>query len=113
MRTNFQMEYENIAMTKGDTVAFNCIVYDSDGEPLDVDSAFFTCKKRLTGETIFQKSLNNGISQLDGVMNIRIAPEDTVEIDEGIYFYDFTIGIADDVFTVKKGTFTIQWDCTY
>ena len=113
MRTNFQMEYENIAMTKGDTVAFNCIVYGSDGTPIDVDSAYFTCKKRLSGETIFQKSLNNGISQTEGIMTIRIAPEDTVEIDEGIYFYDFTIGVADDVFTIKKGTFTVEWDATY
>ena len=113
MRTNFQMEYENITMTRGDTVAFNVIVIDGDGQPMDIDSAFLTCKKRLTGESIFQKSLNNGITQEDGVMSVRIAPEDTSEVDEGIYFYDLTIHKNDDVFTIKKGSLTIEWDATF
>lgn len=112
-RTNFKMEYENITMTKGDTVAFNVIFEDKVGNPVTVDSATFTCKKRLTGEIIFQKAIGSGISQSGGMMNVRIAPEDTKEIDEGIYFYDFNIGIGNDVFTIKKGAFTVEWDATY
>lgn len=112
-RTNFKMEYENITMTRGDTVAFNCQVFDMDGEPMDVDSATFTCKKRLTGEPIFQKSIGAGINMQDGMMTIRIAPEDTREVDEGIYFYDFQIGLGNDIYTIKKGSFTIEWNATY
>lgn len=112
-RTTFKMEYENITMTKGDTVAFNVIFEDKDGNPITMDKAIFTCKKRLSGEVIFQKSLGNGISQSGGMMNVRIAPEDTKEIDEGIYFYDFCVGIGSDIFTIKKGSFTVEWDATY
>lgn len=112
-RTNFAMEYENITMTKGDTVAFNCQVMDGNGQPMTVDTATFTCKKRLTGEPIFQKTIGAGIVQSDGLMTIRIAPEDTREVDEGIYFYDFQIGVDADIFTIMKGNFTIEWDATY
>lgn len=112
-RTNFKMEYENIEMTKGDTVAFNCELFDENNNPMEVDTAFFTLKKRLTGEQLFQKSIGNGISQSEGMMNVRIAPEDTRELDEGIYFYDFCVGIGQDIYTIMKGSFTIQWDATY
>ena len=112
-RTTFKMEYENITMTKGDTVAFNAQVFDDNNDPLTVDTASFTVKKRLTGEQIFQKSIGDGISQSDGLMSVRIAPEDTREIDEGIYFYDFCIGLGQDIFTILKGSFTVEWDATY
>ena len=46
-------------------------------------------------------------------MNVRIAPEDTRELDEGIYFYDFCVGIGQDIYTIMKGSFTIEWDATY
>ena len=112
-RTNFKMEYENITMTRGDTVAFNCQIFDENGNPLEVTAAYFTCKKRLTGEQIFRKSIGDGISQSDGMLTVRVAPEDTREVDEGIYFYDFQILIGQDVFTIKKGSFTIEWDATF
>ena len=112
-RTNFKMEYENITMTKGDTVAFNVEFFDKNWNHVTGDTAIFTCKKRLSGEVIFQKSIGNGISQSQGMMNVRIAPEDTKEIDEGIYFYDFCVGIENDVYTIAKGSFTVEWDATY
>ena len=113
MRTNFKMEYENIIMTRGDTVCFNCFVFDKEGEPLDVDSAFFTVKERVSGEEIFQLSFDNGIIQEDGLITVRIAPEDTKDVPVGLYFYDFQIKVNDDVFTLKKGTLTLEWDATY
>ena len=112
-RTNFKMENSNITMTKGDTVAFNVIMMDKEENPITVDTAFFTVKKRLTGEQIFQKSIGDGISQSEGIMSVRVAPEDTREIDEGIYFYDFCVGIGEDIFTLSKGSFTVEWDATY
>ena len=45
-RTNFKMEYENIEMTKGDTVAFNCELFDENNNPMEVDTAFFTLKNK-------------------------------------------------------------------
>ena len=114
MRTNFRYEKENITMVKGDTVSFNAQLFDQNGNAMSVDSSHFTCKKIASGsEIMFQKSLGSGISQSDGIMTIRIAPEDTRELDAGEYYYDFEIGIGDDIFTIKNGILTIEQDVTY
>lgn len=113
MRTNFKYEKENITMIKGDTVSFNVELFDENGNPVAVDTAFFTCKKIATGNEIeFQKSLGAGISQVDMLMTVRIAPEDTSELSAGEHYYDFQIGIGDDIFTIKNGILTIEQDVT-
>ena len=112
-RTNFKMEYSDITMIKGDTVAFNAQVFDADGEPVTIDSAYFTCKKKpASTEIIFQKSFGDGISQTDGYINVRIAPEDTREVEAGNYFYDFQIGSGQDIFTILIGSLIIEQDVT-
>lgn len=114
MRTNFKMENENITMTRGDTVAFNAEILDEDGNVVLVDSADFTCKKRVLGdENIFHKALGSGIKQADGLLTVRIAPEDTEEVDAGQYFYDFCLGVGRDKYTVMKGILTIEQDVTF
>ena len=66
MRSNFQMQNQNITMVKGDTLAFNVQVIDMDGNPMTVDSAYMTCKERPNStDKVFQKSLANGIVQSD------------------------------------------------
>lgn len=111
MRTNFKMENQNITMVRGDTLSFNVQLIDENGDPMAVDSAYFTCQKKATGgEDVFRKSLGSGITQEDMLMTVRVAPEDTASIDEGQYFYDFNVGIGDDVFTIMIGTLTIEHD---
>lgn len=110
MRTNFNMEYQNITMIRGDTLSFNVQVFDQDGNPITVDNAFFTCKKAIANEQIFQKSISDGISQSDGIISVRVAPEDTREVDEGRYYYDFQIGVNADVYTIMIGMLSIEQD---
>ena len=113
MRTNFKMEDSNITMTKGDSVSFNVIVQDPDNNIIAVDSAYFTCKKLRTDETkVFQKSLNAGIWQDETGLTVRIAPQDTANVDAGLYFYDCQIGVEDDIYTILKGILTIEQDVT-
>ena len=113
MRTNFQMEYQNITMIKGDTVMFNVVIFDDAGNAVEVDEAYFTCKKNPeTSNTLFQKRLNSGIIQEDKLMVVRIAPNDTQNADVGNYYYDLQLVIGDDVFTALIGTFTIEQDVT-
>lgn len=113
MRTNFQFQNQNITMVKGDTLAFNVEVFDEAGQPITVDSAFMTCKEIPTGEDfIFQKTLSDGITQSDGIMVVRVAPNDTKEIDAGEYFYDLQIGVGQDVFTIMIGTLSLMQNVT-
>lgn len=114
MRTNFQMQNQNITMVKGDTLQFNVQVFDENHDPMTVDSAFMTCKKRpSSNDKVFQKSLENGISQSDGMIYVRVAPEDTQETDAGQYFYDFQIGIGQDRFTIMIGILSLEQDVTF
>ena len=114
MRTNFRMEDEYITMTRGDTLSFGVELADQDGNPFDIDSAYFTCKKDLTDvAVVFQKSLNNGITRDDaGLYTVRVAPDDTKSIKAGKYFYDLQVGAGDDVFTIMRGVLEIEQDVT-
>ena len=114
MRTNFNMADENITMTKGDTLSFNVILKDQNGNAVSVDSAYFTCRKTFDSNPTFQKSLGSGISQSGGILTVRIAPSDTSGsgVYAGNYMYDFQIGLNGDKFTLMKGVLSIEAEVT-
>lgn len=113
MRTNFNMENENITMVRGDTLSFNVEVTDENGEAVTVDSADFTCKKNAMGEeNIFHKSLGAGIEQDGVLLTVRVAPNDTKDVEAGRYFYDLQLGVGDDVYTPMIGVLAIEQDVT-
>lgn len=104
----------NMKMVRGDTLSF-AIQYSFDEETIqDLDTCYFSCKKNADDEEyIFQKSLDNGISKVaDGQYRIRIAPEDTEDVEIGNYLYDLEIGLNGDKFTLLKGILKIDADVT-
>lgn len=111
--------YRNdIRHVKGDTYSSSLTV-ENLGQ--DIDSAYFTCRDNLNDNSniLFQKSLNNGISMVEydeendiRKYAIRIAPEDTKDIQSGTYYYDLQVKVTNDVFTIMKGKFIIEQDCT-
>lgn len=113
-RTNFRMEDKYITMIRGDTLSFGIEIYDNHARPLDIETAYFTCKQNYTDDAnVFQKSMDNGITKLEtGLYVVRVAPEDTANIEAGKYFYDFQIGANSDVFTIMKGVLEIENDIT-
>ena len=112
MRTSFKMEENYITMVKGDTLSFGLLIDGLDGQ--DLDSAYMTCKSNKSNDNIFQKSLDDGISKYDdGQYIVRVAPEDTEDVEAGKYFYDLQISVNDDVFTVMHGVLEITQDVTH
>ncbi len=100
----------NIQMVRGDTLAFGMEI---EGLGQDLASCYFTCKKSFQGENIFQKSIGNGVSKVsDGVYRVRVAPEDTADVEAGNYYYDLQIGVNSDIFTLLRGVLMIQNDVT-
>lgn len=105
---------KDIELIRGDTLSFNFILNET------LNNAYFTCKrttKKDDTDYLFQKSLGNGISLVEEseegkVYAVRIAPEDTHDIDKGKYFYDLQIEINQDVFTPLIGKFKIMDDVT-
>ena len=118
----FQTVDENITLVRGDTLAFAIELYviDEENDALvillnqDLSSCFFSVRKDYTNEEyVFQKSLGNGIEKIEtGKYRIRIAPEDTAELEVGNYYYDLEIGLNSDYFTILKGLFAIEYDIT-
>ena len=110
MRTNFQMTDENITMVQGDTLSFNVIIKDQNGDPVDVDMAYFTVKEDFNSELpTIQLSMysEGGITQDDGVLTVRMAPNKT-ERFSGFFYYDMSITVNSDVFTLLRGMIQIE-----
>lgn len=97
-------------MIRGDTLAFGFEVKGVN----ELDTIYFSIKKTKTdNDYVTQKTLNNGIEALgDGKYSVRVAPEDTYDLEAGIYYYDLQIGVNDDVFTILYGDLEIDFDIT-
>lgn len=99
-------------MFRGTTLAFG---FSYSGKEEDLSTAFFTCRKTHEGPIVFQKSLeNHGITKIeDYLYKVRVAPEDTENVNPGKYWYDFKIGITNDKFVILYGSLDIRNDVTH
>lgn len=104
---------QNLMMIKGNTLSFGLQI---EGIGQQLDGSLFTIRKDLDSDEFeVQKSIGDGIwydhSEGNTVFYaVRIAPEDTVEVESGMYHYDWTIEVNGDVFTVMYGVLTIEED---
>lgn len=106
----------DISMVKGDTLTFGFQIQGLGGQT--PDQIHFSCKKDLEDDTfIFDRTLNNGISyrsydQEADILTygVRVAPESTEDIQEGLYYYDLQLEINGDVLTLMKGRLSVEWD---
>ena len=84
---------------------------DVDGTPFadEIDACFSVKSSYDHTETVFQKTMNDGISEVGtGQYAVRVAPEDTQTIDTGNYYYSFDISCNGDQFTFLDGMLTIM-----
>lgn len=110
MKTNFEM-------IRGDTLSF---AFEAEfGEaPQKLEKVKFTCKMNFDDDAnIFQKSLGSGINfaKQDGTKLyyiVRVAPDDTKDLEAGMYYYDLQIELNGDVFTILNGALKIESDVT-
>lgn len=111
------MEKTNLEMIKGDTLSF-AVEIEFDDKPQELEKVFFTCKNNLDDDdVVFQKTLGKGISFSKQERNkmyyvVRIAPEDTKDIESGYYFYDMQIELNSDVFTILTGALKVRHGIT-
>ena len=107
---------KNIRHTRGDTYSIGFVSSE------ELDNVYFTCRDGLNddSELLFQKKLGDGITLTEITEGeypyeyaVRVAPEDTRNIQAGTYYYDMQININEDVFTIMKGQFIIEQDSTW
>ena len=107
----------NLEMIKGDTLSFAFEV-EFDEAPQKLEKADFSCKTNFDDDDVlFHKELENGINfakqESDKLYYIvRVAPEDTKNLEAGMYYYDLQIKLNGDVFTILNGALKIESDVT-
>ena len=109
--------YKNdIKHLRGDTLSHAIFV---ENLYQDLESIYFTCRDGANdnSEILIEKSLNNGITYMyyDEEKDVRtyvvrIAPEDTKDLQAGTYYYDEQIEVNGDVITIMKGRFILEQD---
>ena len=107
----------NLEMIKGDTLSFAFEV-EFDEAAQKLEKADFTCKTNFDDDdVVFHKELEKGINFSKQERNklfyiVRIAPEDTENLEAGMYYYDLQIELNGDVFTILNGSLKIESDVT-
>ena len=107
----------NLEMIMGDTLSFAFEV-EFDEAPQKLEKADFTCKENFDDDdVVFHKELEKGInfSKQDGAKLyyiVRVAPDDTENLEAGMYYYDLSIELNGDVFTILNGSLKIESDVT-
>ena len=107
----------NLEMIRGDTLSFAFEV-EFDEAPQKLEKADFTCKTNFDDDdVVFHKELEKGINFSKQERNklfyiVRIAPEDTENLEAGMYYYDLQIELNGDVFTILNGSLKIESDVT-
>lgn len=106
---SYVLDQQNLAMVRGNTLSFGL---QFEGLDQALDGAFLTCRKNFTDEGIaFEKTLGNGITLAESDNYIvRVAPEDTKNLEVGDYYYDLDIQVNDDVFTILRGVLSLLQD---
>lgn len=105
---------KNLQMVVGDTESFGFELSDSQGGAINLNTAYFSCKNNAQDPTyVFQKKLNDGITAAgNNQFIVRIAPEDTVLLSPGQYWYDLEIGVNNDIFTIFRGVLELVPEIT-
>lgn len=96
----------NITMVKGDTASFGIKLKDH--PEISLEKASLVVRPDFGLPAVVVITLGNGVSRVGaGEYTVRIAPEDTADLDEGTYVYDFKIGANGDLFTLLRGLFIL------
>ena len=105
----------NIDTIRGDTLNIQLefesdIVLNLESENFDIT---FSLKQFATAVPyVFQKDKTAVTEIDDNIFMLRIAPEDTVDLVPGYYYYDIEVKLGEDVYTVAIGRLHIEVDIT-
>lgn len=114
------MERIDLSMVRGDTLETTLTFTDADDNVIDITdwTIFFTVKKEeyLTDDDDSEAEISKSETITDGTSGqytLTIDPEDTEEVDPGLYVYDIQIKKDDgSIQTVVIGNFEIIQDVT-
>lgn len=100
---------KKIILTRGDTASIIVSVKTLDGKDYDIGDGIvtFTMRKSPNSEIAFQKVADEN-------HYITIAPEDTSDLNTGLYIYDVQLRQGDNIYTiVPMSFFELASEVTY
>lgn len=101
---------KNFQLVRGDSLAFS---FQVTGLTSALSSVVFSCKRTVKDDTyVFQKTLDDGIEVSEDIYTVRIAPEDTADLNARRYVYDLEIAVDQDVYTLMMGNLDLIADVT-
>ena len=108
------MTQKDLKFVRGDTFAFDFKFFDCGNLNLTINSVYFSCRRCDSDDDyIFQKKLGDGITELSELnYRVRVAPEDTENVEPGKYRYDLQLGIGADIYTPILGDLILVRDVT-
>ena len=105
----------NIDTIRGDTLNIQLefesdIVLNLENEDFDIT---FSLKQYATAVPYVLQKGKTAVTEIgDNIFMLRIAPEDTVDLVPGYYYYDIEVKLGEDVYTVAIGRLHIEVDIT-
>ena len=105
----------NIDTIRGDTLNIQFEIEADTVLDLEDDDfqITFSLKQAATDNAyVFQKDKTAVVSPSPNVFILRVAPDDTVNLVPGYYYYDIQLNIADDVYTIAIGKLHLEIDIT-
>ena len=101
----------DFSFIRGDTARIRIQLRNTEVLP---DEIWLSVKRTVNAtDYILQKSLTDGIEAgEDMTYDIRIAPEDTQELQIGVYYYDVELRYGEDIYTPVVGRLGLGADIT-
>lgn len=94
-------------LVQGDTMGFQIVLTDGDGDPIDISADTFDMEiRRLDGSLVLTLGIGDGLEITDpGTLYGEIDPADTVSLDpDYTYWYDIQWTTGTYVRTISWGT---------
>lgn len=108
--------YQDIEIVRGDSLNF---AFELRGLQGVTPAITFTCKDHYEGDIKFIATNESGITLDDydevtdtATYSVRVAPEQTFNLDLTRYYYDLEASVDDDVITLMRGRLTLVYDVT-
>ena len=109
---------QNIEMVRGDTLAFNFILSGlNDFDYYNSFNVLFSVSEHYNEPIIIQSKKGDGISlyKYDGdkdeaIYSVYVAPEKTLTMDTGRYYYDLKIEDDTNTLTLMRGILTLIYN---
>lgn len=101
----------NIEVKKGNTAKYKFQRKNEIGEVIleKADKIYFTVKEQsLPDNSVIQKTIDDMIFDEDGTYHFTIEPEDTENLNYGIYLYDIKVLQEGIKTTIAEGKFEIK-----